>query len=66
MTTINNTASVEPDALPSQEPKPQTRLTPSADNNHGTKATNSIEGPDKDLPTGEPAIERPDRPGVVA
>ena len=66
MTTINSTASVEPTALPGQEPKPQARLAPSADDQRDNEATNRTHGLDDDLPTGQPAIEQPDRSGVVA
>jgi MFS family permease len=66
MTAINNTSSAEPDAVPAQQLKSPTRLTPSPDENHGIKSTDSAERTDAKLPTDEPKVEQPDRSGVLA
>ena len=67
MTTINdNMAAAGPNALPAQELKPQTQLTPSVEENHGIKATNSAGRAGVQRPTDEPKVEQPDRSGVLA
>jgi MFS family permease len=66
MTTINNSASIEPNEIPVQQPEPTIRPTPSIDGNHGTKTTNDVEKGVGELPTSEPMVEQPDRSGVLA